>query len=129
MLSWLNAQEKSGSFCLQMFSFWGAPSASLAPPEEEVVVAVGLVRDEIALPAGMRMCWVGCGVVAAATAVPGLPSGKIWPSPARGACTSGTTTRRGERAGMVLFVIIPVVSAMVVRVSWWVSSPERCRVM
>jgi len=100
VLSWLNAQEKSGSLHVRTFPFWGA-SALSAPPEEEVVVAVGLVRDQIALPAGMRMPWVGFQVVAAAPAVPGLPSGQIRPSPARGACTSGTIAWRGGRAGMV----------------------------
>ena len=109
MLSWLNAEEKSGSLRLQTFPFLGVPSALLALPEEEAVVTEGLVKDKIVLLAGIRVCWVGCGVVAAATAVPGLPSGQIWPSPARRACTSGITTRRGGKAGMMLFVMIPVV--------------------
>ena len=70
----------------------------------------------------------GCGIVATATAVPVIPSGQNWPSPTGGACTSVTTPGRGGRAGMVLLVMIFVVSAMVVRVIWWVSGWERCRV-
>ena len=58
----------------------------------------------------------GCGVVTTATAVPGIPSGQNWPSPAHETFTSGTTPRRGGRAGMVLFVMIFAVSPMVVRV-------------
>ena len=97
-------------------------------PDEEAVVTVGSVRDKIELPAGRRMRWGGCGVVSTATAAPVIPCGQIWPSPAHGACTSGTTPGRGGRAGMVLLVMIFVVSAMVVREIWWVSGWERCRV-
>jgi hypothetical protein len=70
----------------------------------------------------------GCGIVATATAVPVIPSGQNWPSPMCGACTSATTPRRGGRAGMVLLAMIFFVFAMVVRVIWWVSGWERCRV-
>jgi hypothetical protein len=105
-LSWLKAQEKSGNLRLKRFPFFGVSFVSLVAPEEEAVVTVESVRDEIALPAGSRMRWGGCGVVATATAVPVIPSGQNWPSPARGACTSATTPRRVGRAGMVLLAMI-----------------------
>ncbi len=57
--------------------------------------------DKIALPAGMIMRWGGSGVSACAAAVPVLPSGQTWPSPATGSCTSGATPRNGGREGMV----------------------------
>ncbi len=70
----------------------------------------------------------GCGVATAATAVSALPSGQIWSSPTRGACTSGATPGRGGRLGMVSFVAISFVSAMVVRVIWRVARRIFCRV-
>jgi len=73
-------------------------------------MAVGFVIEEIALAASRRMCCGGCRVVAAATAVPALLRGQIWPSPACGAC-----------AGMVTFVAISSGSTMVVRVFWRVA--------
>ena len=70
---------------------------------------------QLALIVALKMSdLVGCGVSACATAVPALPSGQIWPSPARGACTSGATPGRVGRAGMVSFGAISVMSAMVV---------------
>ena len=100
----------------------------MAAPEEDAIVSVGFVRDETALPSGRRTRCGGCGVVAAATAVPALPSGKNWPSPSRGACTSGATPGRGGRPGKVTFVVISSDSAFVVRVFWRVVTLICCRV-
>jgi hypothetical protein len=111
---------------LVTFLFWGVVSS--AALEEDAFVTVGFVMDETALPAGRRMRSGGRGVVATATAVPALPSGKNWPSPACGACTSGATPGRGGRPGMVTFAAISSDSAMVVRVFWSVSSWICCRV-
>ena len=83
---------------------------------------------QLALVVTLKMSHLGCGVSACATAVPALPSGQIWPSPERGACTSGATPGRGGRAGMVSFGAISVVSAMVVRVIWRVARLTCCRV-
>jgi hypothetical protein len=70
----------------------------------------------------------GCRVATTATAVSALPSGQIRPSPAHGACTSGATPGRGARLGMVSFVAISSVSAMIVRVIWRVARWIFCRV-
>ena len=83
---------------------------------------------QLPLVVALKMSHRGCGVVATAMAIPALPSGQIWPSPARGMCTSGATPRRGGRAGMVSFGAISVVSAMVVRVIWRVARLTCCRV-
>jgi hypothetical protein len=69
-----------------------------------------------------------CAVVAATTAVPALASGQFWPSPLPGMCTSGAAPRRGGRVGIVLFVPISVLSAMVVRVISRVLGLFSCRV-
>jgi hypothetical protein len=65
-----------------------------------MVVAVGFVIDEIALPVGRRrMRWEGCGVSTCATAVPVLPSGQILPiTHARGIYEWGNT-REGWEGG------------------------------
>ena len=49
----------------------------MAVPEEEAVVAVGFDIDEIALPAGRRMCRVGCGVSDLHNSCPCTPK---WPN-------------------------------------------------
>ena len=106
----------------------GVSPTLLVAPEDKAVAVVGFIRDKIALPPSRRMRWGGCGVSACATAVPALPSSQIWPSLARGACTSGATHGWGGMLGMVLFVVISSISAMVVRVIWRVARRISCRV-
>jgi len=45
----------------------------------------------------------GCKVAATTTAIPALASDQVWPSPARGMCTSGEAPGSGGRVGMVSF--------------------------
>ena len=47
------------------------------------------------------------------TAIPVLVSGKFWPSPLPGACTTGAMHWRGGRAGMPSFDVISIALAMV----------------
>ncbi len=73
-------------------------------------------------------CCRGCGVAITATAIPVLMSGQFLPSPVPGMCTSGAALGRGERAGIVSFGAISVMSAMVVSVFWRVRECVCCRV-
>jgi hypothetical protein len=61
-------------------------------------------------------------------AIPGLASGQFLPSPAPKMCTSGAAPGRGGRGGMVLFGVISITLAMVVRVILRVLGLFSCRV-
>jgi hypothetical protein len=47
------------------------------------------------------------------TAIPDLADGQFWPSHLPGACTTGATCGKGERAGMPSFDMISIASVMV----------------
>jgi hypothetical protein len=42
-----------------------------------------------------------------------LADGLFWPSPLSGVCTTGATRWRGGRAGIPLFFVVSIASAMV----------------
>ena len=86
----------------------------------------GLVQPPLVV--ALKMSHQGCGVAAAAMAIPVLTSSQFWPSPACRICTSGEARGSDGRAEMESFGAIFVASAMVMRVIWRVRGRLRCRV-